>query len=152
MSIDHNDPVTDARRTATSLADDVTDRAGKLADKAVDATRDRAVKGARAGRGATADYIRSLGNAVHAASESLKQDGYTRTAGKVDLAGEKFEDVSKSVSGMQVSDIIDDTAEYLRRRPALTFSLAALAGYALIKLSSGNTNTRHNIRGGGTMS
>jgi hypothetical protein len=142
MSTNQNHPVRQSLRDADNLVDDMSNRASRMADKAVDATRDKAVKGARAGRGATADYIRSLGNAVHAASESLKEDGYTRTAGTVDRAGEKFEHVSKSVSGMQVSDIIDDTADYLRRRPALTFSLAALAGYALIKLSDNNRSGR----------
>lgn len=106
-----------------------------LADSAVQAATDQAVRQARSGRNTASDYLHSLSDAAHAAARTLEADGHSSTAGQAVRAAAVIEEIGHTISAYDVEGVVVETANALRARPALAFSLAALGGYAVVKLA-----------------
>lgn len=109
--------------------------AGNVAAQAVDTAEQTAVTSARDSRNAASDYVASLCDAADAAASSLEADGYDATASQARKASAALDEVSSAIANYDVQVLVSETADALRRRPALAFSLAAIAGYALVRLS-----------------
>lgn len=109
--------------------------AESLADSAVDVVTEKAVQRVRSGRSATSDYLHSLSDAAEAAGNSMRTDGYPGSASRLTKAASVISEVGNSISSYDVESVVHETADALRRRPALALSLAAIGGYALFKLA-----------------
>jgi hypothetical protein len=116
--------------------------AGNAAAQAMGAAEETAVSSVRDGRKAAADYVGSLRDAADAAAGSLEADGYGTTAFQARRASAVLDELGNAIAGYDVQDLVSETADALRRRPALAFSLAALAGYALVRLSASDGRSR----------
>jgi hypothetical protein len=123
------------------------EQAKSLADTAVQAATDQAVRKVKTGRNAASDYFHSLGDAAQAGARTLEADGHPVTADQAIRCAAVLDEVGHTISDYNVEGLIADTASALRSRPALAFSLAALGGYALVKLA-GNRSAHASRKGG----
>ncbi|MEE4238433.1 MAG: hypothetical protein V2I51_17055 [Anderseniella sp.] len=132
------------RNGATRIAGE----AGNAVAQAMDAAEETAVSSVRDGRKAASDYVVSLRDAADAAAGSLEADGCGRTASQARKASVVLDEVGNAIADYDVQDLVSETADALRRRPALAFSLAALAGYALVRLpaSDGRSRSSREVR------
>ena len=87
------------------------------------------------GRNIAARYVHSLGNAAQAAANSLENDGYDVTARPINRAASMADDLSQSLGSYDVRAMANEAMGVARRNPALSFGLAAFAGYMLVKVS-----------------
>jgi hypothetical protein len=125
----------DAKSKVRDGADAVADGAESIANLAVDAAMGHATSVARSGRSAASDYMHSLGDAVNAAARMMESDGYQGSALQAARAAAVLDELSNSIANYDVKGLVNETANALRARPALTFSLVALAGYAMVRLA-----------------
>lgn len=92
-------------------------------------------------RNVAARYVQSLGTAAHAAANSLEADGYGMTANPISRAATMADGMSESLQSYDVRSMADEVIGVARRNPALSFGLAAFAGYMLVKFSQSQTSS-----------
>jgi hypothetical protein len=112
-----------------------------LTDQATQAFVDQASAAADDGRSSAARYVGSLGGAAAAAADSLQRDGYPGTAERVYRMADFTNDFGRSLRNYDVRSMIEDAADLVRRNPAASFGVAALAGYALVSLSKSDRSS-----------
>ncbi len=111
-------------------------KAAEMTDQATDQIVATTTSVVREKRNAAADYVKSLGSATSAAAESLSRDGCGQTAQRLESVSSFLNDTGRSISSYDVRSVIEDASNVARRNPALTFGLAALAGYAIVKMAN----------------
>ena len=63
-------------------------------------------------------------------------------------AAEKLEGFSSDLREQTVDDLVRTASEFTRRRPALVFGLASLAGFALFRVLKSNSSSGPDSRQG----
>lgn len=127
--------------------DNLSDTAAQTADEAASAVTDKAretvalaEKTARAAmedqRNATSQYVSDLSTAAFAAAHSLENAGRTRSSEYASATARVLDDAGYKLSSYDVSNLVDDAANLVRRNPGLSAAVAAVAGYSLVKLAS----------------
>lgn len=118
---------TQARQTASSLAADANQKAKGFLNQ-------RMAGGA--------DLASHLADSAKCAADNLG-DKAPQLAELVRGAADKVEEFSHEIRGKSVDQLLRDASDYTRRRPAVVFGLASLAGFLLfrvIKANPGNTS------------
>lgn len=129
----HHSSKTDNDNGATEAAQEA---ASRLAEQAAQSLVNNATSAAREKRNMAADYVASLDAATRAAVRSLNADGCTQTAAKLQKVASMLGDTSGSMASYDVRSLVDNATDLARRNPGITFGLAALAGYAVVKLAN----------------
>ncbi len=115
-----------ARETASSLASDAQQRIHGYMDQQVAAGADLA--------GRVADAIRTAADELDHTSPAL--------SGMVRGAGEKVQELSQQFRDKSADDILADTRDFVRRKPALVFGAAAALGFVAYRvLNAGMTQS-----------
>jgi ElaB/YqjD/DUF883 family membrane-anchored ribosome-binding protein len=109
---------TQAKQTASSIASDVNQKAKGFLNQQVTSGADLA--------GHVADSAR------HAA-DNLSQNA-PQLADLVRGAAKKVEEFSRDLHGQTVKDLVQTASDFTRRRPAVVFGLASLAGFLLCRV------------------
>lgn len=137
-----NKTAADLASSARNSAKRIAGEAGTAAAQAVDAAEETVVSGVRDGRNAASDYVTSLSDAADAAASSLEADGYGATASQARRVSTTLDEVGNAIAGYDVEELVNEVVDALRRRPALAFSMAAIAGYAVVRLSDSHGHIR----------
>lgn len=138
----HVDKLTDAAaRTAEDAAATVTEKARETVDL-VEKTASETIDDQR---NSASRYVTDLGTAAFAAAHSLSNSGHTRSSEYANVAAQALDDAGYQLSAYDVGNLVEDAAEVVRRNPGLSAAIAALAGYSLVKLASGNRNSSKRV-------
>jgi ElaB/YqjD/DUF883 family membrane-anchored ribosome-binding protein len=130
---------------AESSGEKVKEQASELADAAKDAASqatDRIKETVDEKRGAGAEYIGNLAEAMRRASREF--DTELPIAGKyIRKAANQVEGFSDSIRSGDFDDLIRSAQSFARRQPTAFLGLAALAGFAAVRfLKSSSDSTR----------
>ena len=118
-----------ARKTAASLAAEANERMSGLLDRQVEAG---------------ADLAGQVAESVRAAAESL-DEAAPQLADLVRGAADTIDDFSDDVRDLSAGELFEAGSDFARRRPALVFGGAAIAGFLLYRVlnaSAGNERAR----------
>jgi hypothetical protein len=107
-----------AKQAATALASDATKQAKGFLNMQVTAG---------------ADLVEQVVESARAAAESLDQNA-PQLAGLVRNAADRAEAFSQDLRDQTVEDLIRMASDFNRRRPALVFGLASLAGFVAFRV------------------
>jgi hypothetical protein len=107
-----------AKQAASSLASDATKRAKGFLNMQVTAG---------------ADMVEQVVESARAAAESLDQNA-PQLAGLVRNAADRAEEFSQDLRDQTVEDLIRMASDFTRKRPALVFGLASLAGFLAFRV------------------
>ncbi|MEZ5797526.1 MAG: hypothetical protein R3D63_08750 [Paracoccaceae bacterium] len=150
-----------AKEAGQSMAQDLTDQAGDMVDSAgdtaltlgetvrdvaasaVEEVKVRALHGAetlrraateRAAdvRDATAEAGEKIVDTLRTAADKTGATGYASRA--LNLAADGLSTAAQKLDGASVRSVAQDARDFARRNPATTVTLAALAGFALVRL------------------
>ena len=94
-----------------------------------------------------ADFASHIADATKSAADSLDSNA-PQIAGLVRDAAEKLEGFSSDLREQTVDDLVRTASEFTRRRPALVFGLASLAGFALFRVLKSNSSSGPDTRQG----
>lgn len=115
-----------ARETASSLASDAQQRFRGYMDEQV---------------AAGADLAGRVANAIKTAADELDRTS-PALSGMVRGAGEKVQDLSQHFRDRTADEILADTRDFVRRKPALVFGAAAALGFVAYRvLNAGMTQS-----------
>jgi len=115
-----SEAVQQAKRAASSLAADANRRIAGLLDRQVSAG---------------ADIVGHVAASVRAAADSL-DESEPQVADFARVAADHIEDVSEAIRDQSASDLFDTASDFARRRPAVVFGVAAVAGFLLYRVLS----------------
>jgi hypothetical protein len=107
-----------AKQVASSLASDATKQAKGLLNMQVTAG---------------ADMVAHVADSARAAAEALDQNA-PQLAGLVRNAAQRVEEFSQDLRDQTVEDLIRMASDFTRKRPALVFGLASLAGFLAFRV------------------
>ena len=107
-----------ARKTAASLAAEANERMSGLLDRQVEAG---------------ADLAGQVAESVRAAAESL-DEASPQLADIVRGAADTIDDFSDNVRDLSAGELFQAGSDFARRRPALVFGGAAIAGFLLYRV------------------
>ena len=94
-----------------------------------------------------ADFASHIADATKSAADSLDSNA-PQIAGLVRDAAEKLEGFSSDLREQTVDDLVRTASDFTRRRPALVFGLASLAGFALFRVLKSNSSSGPDPRQG----
>jgi ElaB/YqjD/DUF883 family membrane-anchored ribosome-binding protein len=94
-----------------------------------------------------ADFASHIADATKSAADSLDSNA-PQIAGLVRDAAEKLEGFSSDLREQTVDDLVRTASEFTRRRPALVFGLASLAGFALFRVLKSTSSSGPDSRQG----
>lgn len=131
---------------ANEIGSAVADKAERVSREAADKVRTQAVDAAERGKSSTQKYVRSIGRALEAGSQSLEDDGLAGTAGYVRAAGRGLDGAVEEIGGLDAAGMTDRVEAFVRDRPLLTVGVLALAGFAIATTlkSTGSSAARQN--------
>lgn len=121
--------------------------------QAAKSTRDAATDQVEQQKAAASESLSAFAQAIHQASDELGQRDQTAAARLVNEAANGLENLSRSLSQQNLSEIVDSMREFGRRNPAAFAGGAALAGLALGRLARSSrhrTEGQHAAQGSGT--
>lgn len=137
-----------AAGAAASRAGETAHRMGDKAKEAassVDAqARDQARRFADRQVHTSADIVAKVGESVRVAADHLEPD-LPQLAYVGNTAAEWIEDYSEALREQSAEELMERSADYARRHPAMVFSAAAGAGFLLFRLLKGDSGRQ---RGG----
>jgi ABC-type transporter Mla subunit MlaD len=107
-----------AKQTAAALASDATEQAKGFLNMQVTAG---------------ADMVEQVVESARAAAESLDQNA-PQLAGLVRNAADRAEEFSQDLRDQTVEDLMRMASDFTRKRPALVFGLASLAGFLAFRV------------------
>lgn len=107
------------------------DAASALASQATDQVERVVQRQIRGG----ADVVAELADAVRAAGRRLDEN-MPGAALMARNAARRIDDFSETVRGQSMTEMLEATAGFARRRPALVFGVTALIGFATLRLMS----------------
>lgn len=120
-------------------AQDALHRAGEdvahSARQAADSARAAASEQVEQQKAAASESLNAFAQAIHRASDELGQHDQTAAARLVHEAANGLENLSRSLSQQNLSEMVDSMREFGRRNPAAFAGGAALAGLALGRLA-----------------
>jgi hypothetical protein len=115
-----------ARETASSLATDAQQRFHGYMDQQI---------------AAGADLVGRVASAIKTAADELDRTS-PALSGFVRGAGEKVQDLSQQFRGKSADELLADTRDFVRRKPALVFGAAAALGFVAYRvLNAGMTQS-----------
>lgn len=114
------------------------------ARQAADSARAAASEQVEQQKAAASESLKAFAQAIHRASDELGQHDQTAAARLVHEAASGLENLSRSLSQQNLSEMIDSMREFGRRNPAAFAGGAALAGLALGRLAR---SSRHRSDG-----
>lgn len=117
------------REAAGDLDGNLKREGRRLAADAKDAMRDIAA----ARKEAAADYMRAVCAAIDRGAEELEAKGRAGTASAMRQASSEIVDLARRVSDREPKELLGEVQGFARRHPAITFGLAALAGFAAMR-------------------
>jgi hypothetical protein len=120
-----------ARETASSLAADANQKAKGFLNQ-------RMAGGA--------DLAAHVANSAKCAADNLG-DKAPQLAELVRGAADKVEEFSQEIRGKSVDELLRSASDYTRRRPALVFGLASLAGFLLFRVIKANPGNPTEVTG-----
>lgn len=133
--------LTDRARDATSdLAGQAKDKAGDVLDQAMTAATDHAEAGKEQATGVLAD----VAEALHATSDTLRDNDQDAFAKYADVAARQVEAFTEAVRGRSVGDLLDEAERFARREPGLFLGgafLLGIFGARFLKASGGMGGT-----------
>ena len=93
---------------------------------------------------AAADYMRAMAAAIDRGAGELDQQGRSGTASLIRQTSGEIEHLAQHVLEREPRQLLRDVEDFARRRPALCFGVAALAGFGLMRFlkSSEDRNRR----------
>lgn len=128
-------------------AQDALHRAGEevahSARQAAESARAAATEQVEQQKAAASESLNAFAQAIHRASDELGQHDQTAAARLVHEAANGLENLSRSLSQQNLSDMVESMREFGRRNPAALAGGAALAGLALGRLAR---SSRHHTR------
>jgi hypothetical protein len=77
--------------------------------------------------------VARVSNSIRAAADSLDQD-VPQVAPLVHRAADQLADLSDALADRSAAELLQATADFARRRPALVFGATALGGFLLFRL------------------
>jgi hypothetical protein len=155
----------DAGSQARSVAQDVRTKAGEVASKISEAAQQAgsqakqtasslASEANQKARGLMnqkvslgADFASHIADATKSAADSLDSNA-PQIAGLVRDAAEKLQGFSSDLREQTVDDLVRTASDFTRRKPALVFGLASLAGFALFRVLKSNSSSGPDPRQG----
>ena len=136
----------DAKSAAADLKASATDAARGFKDDATDAAEQRARQGKRAATGALGD----VAEALHAASEELRDHDRDQFAQYADRAADQVEQFVGSVRDKSVGELLDEAERFARRDPGLFIGGAFLLGVFGARFLKASSPDRFDRRAGGS--
>jgi ElaB/YqjD/DUF883 family membrane-anchored ribosome-binding protein len=94
-----------------------------------------------------ADFASHIADATKSAADSLDSNA-PQIAGLVRDAAEKLQGFSSDLREQTVDDLVRTASDFTRRRPALVFGLASLAGFALFRVLKSESSSGSEPRQG----
>jgi len=129
-----HDAMGQAKKSATSLAAEATERAKG-------ALHERVVTGA--------DLIGQVAASAHAAADSLNPNA-PQLAGLLRDAGERMDEFSRDLREKSIDELFDTSMDFARRQPAVLFGAAAVTGFLLFRVFKAAAAASSGPRGGGS--
>jgi ElaB/YqjD/DUF883 family membrane-anchored ribosome-binding protein len=111
--------VNQVRDQVTSLRSQATDRVRGFADD---------------GKGKVTDLLANVGEVINDAARSVDERLGEDYGDYAHRAANAVNDFAGRIRGKSVDDIMDDTRDFVRKSPAIAIGIAAVAGFALIRV------------------
>lgn len=116
----------EAAQQAASQAKEAVSSLTSLANEQVRSLADRQVS-------VGADLVAHIADAFRSAADSLDEN-VPQLSDMARGAADRIEDLSETVRDQSAADLLQATADFARRRPALLFGATALTGFLLFRL------------------
>jgi ABC-type transporter Mla subunit MlaD len=133
-------PLGDMRAKARDTASKISDAAREASGQAKQAASSLASDATKQAKGllnmqvtAGADMVDQVAESAHCAAESLDKNT-PQLARLVRSAADRAEQFSQDLRGQTVEDLIRTASDFTRKRPALVFGLASLAGFIAFRV------------------
>ena len=112
------------------MVDKVKAGGGKLSGQAADKARDLVGQGLTRSSEAIGNVSKLIGDTADGLDERLGTDvgDYARKASTT------LEDVANKLAGKDADELIDDTRAFVKKSPGVALGIAAVAGFALVRL------------------
>jgi hypothetical protein len=130
----------DMRGKAGEAASKIADGAQQVGSQAKQAASSLASEASHKAKGfanmqvtAGADLLGHVAESARRAADSLNQNA-PQLAGLVRGAADRAEDFSRDLHDQTVEDLVRTASDFARRRPALVFGLASLAGFLAFRV------------------
>jgi ElaB/YqjD/DUF883 family membrane-anchored ribosome-binding protein len=120
-----------ARQTASSLAADANQKATGFLNQRI---------------AGGADLAAHVADSAKCAADNL-DDKAPQLAELVRGVADKVEEFSEEIRGKSVDELLRSASDYTRRRPAVVFGLASLAGFLLFRVIKANPGSATEITG-----
>ena len=118
------------KSSAKQTSDYVQNKAEKIASEAASEARRTIEDAAETSQGYFTDFVQTLTRAIRAGADEFQKSGFTHSGNMVNRVADYAEDMTSDYTqkdGRRMADRVINKAE---RRPALTFGLIALGGFA----------------------
>jgi len=128
----------EARRQVKDAVGEVKTQGRRLAEQA----RRGAVRMADEKKQAAADYVLALASVVGSSSQELERQGLQVTTSYAAAAADELNRLGRQISGSEPSELLRDLEGFARRRPALFFGAAFIAGIGLTRFLKSSASQR----------
>jgi ElaB/YqjD/DUF883 family membrane-anchored ribosome-binding protein len=120
----------DASSGTDRLVNQVKDQVTSLRSQATDRVRGFADDG----KGKVTDLLENVGEVINDAAKSVDERLGEDYGDYAHRAANALNDFAGRIRGKSVDDIMDDTRDFVRKSPAIAIGIAAVAGFALIRV------------------
>ena len=130
-STDHREDRAATAEAMSDAAETITRETRRVAD----ATGEEATAYVAAQKLRVQDYLKDFSSALTEGGQSLADGGHDTSAHMVKNLATELHDAARTIEGRSPTELLQELEQFARRRPALFFGAALLAGFGVARFA-----------------